>query len=248
MTKVLTAWIALSVILLSTINAQVEVNKPIQLTGESGDRKITNLETPVQDSDAANKEYVDTQISSLSGGSSHGRQMFTSNGNFSVPEGVTTVYLTMCGGGGSGIYVAGPGGGGAASAMSVSYAVTPLESIAVVVGSGGSGVPQGSPGNNGTASSFGTFTTNGGFAAGNSSGAGGTGSPGAIPGRQGFHLSNNNGEQNGGWSLFGTAGRFFNCGGSMPAYTSAGGFGAGGGSTLCSMSGAGAPGFVLVEW
>lgn len=77
---------------------------------------------------------------------------------------------------------------------------------------------------------------------------GGTGSSGSIPGLQGFHLSNNNGEQNGGWSLFGTAGRFFNCGGAMLSYANANGFGSGGASTLCPMSGSGAPGFVFVEW
>jgi len=188
------------------------------------------------------------QLGNLAGGSPTGRALFTTSGNFSVPAGVTTVYLTMCGGGGGGRYVAGPGGGGAASAKSVPYAVTPLESISVGVGVGGSAVSQGSPANNGTASSFGAFVTNGGFGSGNSNGAGGTGSSGSIPGMQGFHLTNNNGEQNGGWSMFGTAGRFFNCGGTMPAYANGTGFGVGGASTLCPMSGSGAPGFVLVEW
>jgi len=52
--------------------AQVEVNKPIQLTGGSGESKITGLEdVPIDDFDAANKKYVDDQVSSNSGGAGH---------------------------------------------------------------------------------------------------------------------------------------------------------------------------------
>lgn len=60
-------------------SAQVEINRPIQLTGESGDRKITNLEAPVDGTDAANKDYVDSQISNVAGGSN---MAFTFSANY----------------------------------------------------------------------------------------------------------------------------------------------------------------------
>jgi hypothetical protein len=52
-----------------TLRAQVQIDKPLQMTGGSGQRAVTNLETPVNGTDAANKAYVDAQIASLSGGS-----------------------------------------------------------------------------------------------------------------------------------------------------------------------------------
>jgi len=61
-----------SVTLLSAalVSAQVDVDKPINLTGADGDRKITNLELPVDGTDAANKDYVDSSASASGGGCS----------------------------------------------------------------------------------------------------------------------------------------------------------------------------------
>ncbi|MFZ3232631.1 MAG: hypothetical protein WA194_03780 [Patescibacteria group bacterium] len=46
-------------------------------------------------------------VNDLNARSAHGKQLFTSNGTFTVPAGVTTIYLKQSGGG---------GGGGGASA------------------------------------------------------------------------------------------------------------------------------------
>lgn len=57
---------------IQSLTAQVEINKPIQLTGGTGESKITGLEdVPTDDFDAANKKYVDDQISASSGGGGH---------------------------------------------------------------------------------------------------------------------------------------------------------------------------------
>jgi len=74
--------VALTLLVVSVLSigvfAQVDIDKPINMSGGSGDRKITNLETPVNPSDAVNKQYVDTQIASVSSGSSNLQLSFTS--------------------------------------------------------------------------------------------------------------------------------------------------------------------------
>jgi hypothetical protein len=51
-----------------TVNAQVEINRPLEMTGaEDSDRTISNLSLPQNPNDAANKAYVDMQ----SGGFTH---------------------------------------------------------------------------------------------------------------------------------------------------------------------------------
>ncbi len=79
--------IAFSFLTLASVgfNAQVEIDKPVQLTGADGDRRVTNLETPVDGSDAANKDYVDAQVASVSGG--------TSNLDFTISANTADVYL-----------------------------------------------------------------------------------------------------------------------------------------------------------
>ncbi|MCC6600014.1 MAG: DUF1566 domain-containing protein [Crocinitomicaceae bacterium] len=42
--------------------SQIEVDRSIQLTGPDGERNVTNLEIPVNDTDAASKEYVDGAV------------------------------------------------------------------------------------------------------------------------------------------------------------------------------------------
>jgi len=50
--------------------AQVEIDKPVHLTGGSGDRAIKHLEAPVDGTDAVNKDYVDSAVSASGGGGS----------------------------------------------------------------------------------------------------------------------------------------------------------------------------------
>ena len=101
---------------------------------------------------------------------SSGRQLFTANETFTVPAGVTTVWVSMCGGGGGGqggysVY-GGAGGGGAG--CQVKYPITnlvPGQSIVVTVGAGGvgsagnmaTGENTGGTGGAGGTSSFGTY-------------------------------------------------------------------------------------------
>jgi len=100
--------------------------------------------------------------------------VFTNNGFFVVPAGITRVRVTVIGGGGSGgvpliastsegpeIGMAG-GGGGGGTAIKTITGLTPGASINVVVGAGGAGVGGGPydiglNGNTGSTSSFGAY-------------------------------------------------------------------------------------------
>ena len=73
----------------------------------------------------------------------HGSQMFTVSGTFTVPSGVTTVFITGCGaggGGGGGSYNAGGAGGGVGQQV-IKYPLTVNagQAYAVTIGQGGAG-------------------------------------------------------------------------------------------------------------
>ncbi len=61
--------LAVSILLNTHLIAQVDIDKPINLSGGVGERAITNLELPVNGTDAVNKDYVDNAVSA-GGGSS----------------------------------------------------------------------------------------------------------------------------------------------------------------------------------
>lgn len=184
---------------------------------------------------------------------SGGVQRFTTDGTFSVPPGVTTVYVSGAGGGGGGgggagrtssPNASGGGGGGGAgrSAHKQPVSVVPGSSISVKIGAGGargSAGSTGGSGGNGTAGGdtiFGTLLSLSGGAGGGLGravdGAGGTGgSPGGAWGGDGIAGSRGGDGGSGGSGPFGTAGGGGRARASAGAAepTPAAGFGVGGG-------------------
>ncbi|MCC6599236.1 MAG: hypothetical protein IT223_01015 [Crocinitomicaceae bacterium] len=46
----------------ASVNAQIKIDKPLELTGGTGERRVTGLELPTNGTDAASKDYVDNQL------------------------------------------------------------------------------------------------------------------------------------------------------------------------------------------
>lgn len=190
--------------------------------------------------------------------------VFTSNGTFNVPSGITKVYLTMIGGGGGGGgggAAANAGGGGSGGAMVINrpYTVTPSTGYSVTVGAGGTGgANQNVDGGTGGTSSFDALSVvggNGGFASSGTgdggSAVGGFDASGATSG--GDSLKGGSGGNRssgtsgaGGGTLFGSggAGKSSGTGNSGSANTGAGGGGGGGASNVAG--GDGGSGIVIV--
>ena len=153
-----------------------------------------------------------------------GKQIITATGTWTVPDGVTQIYVSGCGAGGGGSTMWGCGGGGGQSCYRTPLTVTPGENISVAIGTGGAGNMNNTSssnslnGNDGTNTSFGSYLTlAGGKGAAvtfssflyNGGAAGGTnGTPGETM-KTGFYASSSNytlvGGQ-GGSSLFGVGG------------------------------------------
>lgn len=193
-------------------------------------------------------------------------QEFLSSGTFTVPAGVTTVWVTMCGGGGSGSvnnYISSNIAGGGAGAYCVKQAVTvtPGASVTVTIGAGGAGVTDAAAyqtqtaGNDGSATSFGSLSVSGGtggLTAGNDASNGVGGANGGGNGLPGQSAGGRPGKLSGGaGGLFGdgtNAARGTGNSSSAAANSGAGSGGAaltsGGGAS----SGAGGSGRCIVEW
>ena len=202
--------------------------------------------------------------------SSVGSEEFTSGGTFSVPTGISIVYVTMVGGGGGagGGYEGSPlvgssGGGGGEGFIHRPVAVTPLEDITVTIGGGGVGGSVGHPGGNGTAgtnSSFGALLVALAGAGGRhahsqtaTGGAGGYADPDGGDGATGGGYVSFSGGKGGdgdaypdvigggGGSLFGIGGNSLGADGS--------GYGSGGaGGQNSTAGGDGTDGYCLIEW
>lgn len=97
-------------------------------------------------------------------------QKFTGSGSFTVPAGVTTLYISGCAGGGGGgggssstasssVATCGGGGGAGQSVQRVSVIVTPGQIIPVVVGTGGTSGAGGATGSNAQAGGSGGLTS-----------------------------------------------------------------------------------------
>ena len=207
-------------------------------------------------SQKAVKAYVDNSASSLKS------ELFVANGTFTVPVGVTTVYLSGSGGGGggnggaSGTGACGGGGSGANSVFKKAVTVTPEASISVTIGAGGAGgTNYAAGGSNGNNTVFGALLTiRAGVGATASSTAGGAaptedaGQMNGVGGTAGNSVTGNGGR--GGSSHFGNggAGGVANTsGGNIGSGRGAGGGGAGS-SGAAYDGGAGSDGFLLVEW
>ena len=167
-----------------------------------------------------------------------GGKIFTSSGTFTVPAGVTEVYVSMCGGGGGGggggSNSKGGPGGGAGAYFKKPVTVTPGATYTITVGAGGAGgagstTVNGQPGQAGGTSSFGSLlsATGGGGGGGATQSSDGTkGTPGTAPG--GFPGRDSDSYFGWGYGI---------------------GYGSGGsGGSTGSKGGDGAPGFVLIEW
>ncbi len=122
--------------------------------------------------------------------------LFTSNGSFVVPVGVTAVKVLVVGGGGGGA-CGHQGGGGSGYVASNLINVISGQSISITVGTGGAGgTTNGSTSSNGTSSSFGSYlTANGGYGTQYSGGNGGSGGGGA--GNSGYGGAGGTGGLNG---------------------------------------------------
>ncbi len=186
-------------------------------------------------------------------------ETFGVNGTFTVPTGITNLYITMvAGGGGGGGAHAGTAGGGSSGEFMIRhlYATTGGSTITVTVGAGGAGASAGNyDGNDGNDVSFGTLTVLGG--AGGKQGD--TGAGGALPknfkgvdgadgGEGGREVLSGGG---GGGSIFGVGGKAL-ASGAYTGFTASANTGAGGGGASDSggaiAGGNGGSGFVLVEW
>lgn len=192
-------------------------------------------------------------------------QVFTSNGTFTIPSGVTAVKVTVVGGGGGGSYYNGSGAGGGAAIKYLS-GLTPGGTLSVTVGSGGArtttNVTAGTGGASSVASgtqSISTITANGGggglnSAGGQLGGIGGTASGGDIniQGQSGLSGQNTLGSSiaytASGSSLLGMGAMVSASGDNAPT-----GYGAGGPAAVAncygtSTSKAGTAGIVIFEW
>jgi hypothetical protein len=181
--------------------------------------------------------------------------MFTSNGIFVPPAGVTRFRVLVVGGGGGGTgshYL----GGGSGHVRVGEFEVT--GTVAVTVGLGGAGADRGNEfsGGNGERSSFGTFLValggeggagNGdGGPGGGAGGAGGSGGGGA--GNDGFGGNGGSAGSNGGDGASyegGLGGNFDDLGGFTAALVAPG---AGGRAGVSTNSGGGGGGGVLINW
>lgn len=183
---------------------------------------------------------------------SSGAQKFTQSGTFTVPPGVTKVYISAAAGGGGGgggggrsgtaRSSGGAGGGGAGrSTVKEAVSVTGGQQISVTIGGGGVGGASGqisgsgSNGNPGGATSFGTLLSVAGGAGGGGGSVSGSGGSGGAPGGQ-WGGDGTSGDKagdggSGGGGPFGTGGGGGRAGGSGGTVTSgsiAFGFGTGG--------------------
>ena len=217
---------------------------------------------------------VKTMLNTIQGG----KQEFTANGTFTVPNFVKQIFITAVGGGGAGGHggsynsdgstKTGGGGGGGASGETIikkCIEVSPGDTVTIVIGLGGIAASSVVPGGATTITHGNTvLTANGG--AGGAKGSygnatGGTGGQGQNGGRSGFVGNGQYGGAGGGTvirptddtdypTILGGAGSAdVSQPGNAGTKGSGGGGGAGGTSRHSATAGGnGGDGYVLIEW
>jgi hypothetical protein len=207
-------------------------------------------------------DSVDSNINSQ--GTPQGQQVFTANGTFTVPAGVTQVSAVVVGGGGGGGDATAddePGAGGGGGGLSYgTFTVTSGESLTVTVGAGGNNGGTGGTGGTTSIARGATTLLSGGGGSGGSStdgvsaGGGNGGSSGGTE-RDGGGTGGNGGSTSdsttGAGGGGGAAGYSGNGGagsnrGANNATAGAGGGGGGGGGGTSSLAGGGGGGVGLL--
>jgi len=199
-------------------------------------------------------------IAASGGGSGFSNiQVFTSNGTFTVPTGITKVKVTVVGGGAGGAFganvptcpfspIGGTGGGAGGAAIEIISGLTPGGTVAVTVGAAGGlgNICTGTGQTAGGTSSFGAYCS---ATGGATSTVGGLGSGGDL------NIRGGPGGQNGAYpgnatltSYGGVGGSSILGGGGAMASTGGAYGGGGGGGGPNTSGGAGAAGVVIVEY
>lgn len=187
--------------------------------------------------------HIDSALSTKTETAPVGQQAYTSAGtfNFTVPAGTTSISAVCIGGGGGGGGGDGgrgetnSGGGGGGLSYATSIAVTPGETLTVVVGSGGNSGAGNDGGNGGTTTLSRGATTllsgGGGTGGRNQNNGNGTGGASGGTARTGGGSGGNGGtgSNNAGGTGGGGAGGYSGNGGAGGAYNVTGTAGAGGG-------------------
>ena len=151
------------------------------MTTVTGITDILDEDTMASDSDTAlaTQQSIKAYVDNFGG-----KEVFTSNGTFTVPTGITRIKLTMVGGGGGGgggyNDNAAGGGGGAGVIENWWYPVTPAAELAVVIGAGGTGGPSNQTGAAGESTTFNTVIIAPGGSGGIGQAAGGAGGAGGV--------------------------------------------------------------------
>lgn len=206
-------------------------------------------------SDIANPGGALSNLGGAKAGISNREALFTANGSWTCPAGITQIYVDAAAGGGGGGYGPGAsngggGGGGGDAVISAPYTVTPGTAYIVTIGAGGTGGISGTAATAGGNTSLGSLFTLVGGGLGVQSGAGGA--AGGVNGSAG--LTGRAASINTTQSIGGTGGgSLWGAGGGAAVLIGNGqiasGFGGGGGGSAgTGLGGSGSPGFIRIRY
>jgi hypothetical protein len=125
----------------TAVNGSIVINGGSNTFVLTDNAASTNVETFYMDlRTGSSTGTIVANSSSVTLGQANVQQLFTSNGSFEVPTGITNVSIVCVGGGAAGNNTnadGGRGGGGGALSYTNNLAVTPGETLTIVVGLGG---------------------------------------------------------------------------------------------------------------